>query len=239
MLDKVESSNLEPYKDQVTEASLINEDLKGSKIIATKKLPQFDAEEWTLGKRGKSSIPQSRLRKRPSTSKFLRKGGTSLYGIDKLASAQVTDQFIGAYGLGDYDAITLRKLLTGKQAQAGVSIGGLSESVGGASTPNDFETLMQLIYLRFEKPRFDKEVHNTMMQRNYAAIENSANNPQKIMQDSVSMIMSNYNPRTLLFGKEFLDKMSVLNKSRRSTATVSKTSATLHSSSWVTLMQKP
>ena len=27
----------------------------------------------------------------------------------------VTDQFIGAYGLGDYDAITLRKLLTGKQ----------------------------------------------------------------------------------------------------------------------------
>ena len=56
----------------------------------------------------------------------------------------VTDQFIGAYGLGDYDAITLRKLLTGKQAQAGVSISGLSESVGGASTPNDFETLMQL-----------------------------------------------------------------------------------------------
>ena len=36
VLDKVESSNLEPYKDQVTEASLINEDLKGSKIIATK-----------------------------------------------------------------------------------------------------------------------------------------------------------------------------------------------------------
>lgn len=137
------------------------------------------------------------------------KGGTSLYGVDKLASAMVTDQFIGAYGLGDYDAITLRKLLTGKQAQAGISIGGLSESVGGASTPKDFETLMQLIYLRFEKPRFDKEVHKTMMERNYAAIENSANNPQKIMQDSVSMIMSNYSPRTLTFGKEFLDKVSI------------------------------
>ena len=71
VLDKVESSNLEPYKDQVTEASLINEDLKGSKIIATKKLPQFDAEEWTLENGAKSGIPQSRLRKRPSTSKFL------------------------------------------------------------------------------------------------------------------------------------------------------------------------
>ena len=29
------------------------------------------------------------------------------------------------------------------------------------------------------------------------------------MQDSVSMIMSNYSPRTLLFGKEFLDKVSI------------------------------
>ena len=209
VLDKVESSNLEPYKDQVTEASLINEDLKGSKIIATKKLPQFDAEEWTLENGAKVVFRKADYEKDQVQVSSYSKGGTSLYGIDKLASAQVTDQFIGAYGLGDYDAITLRKLLTGKQAQAGVSIGGLSESVGGASTPNDFETLMQLIYLRFEKPRFDKEVHNTMMQRNYAAIENSANNPQKIMQDSVSMIMSNYSPRTLLFGKEFLDKVSI------------------------------
>ena len=191
VLDKVESSNLEPYKDQVTEASLINEDLKGSKIIATKKLPQFDAEEWTLENGAKVVFRKADYEKDQVQVSSYSKGGTSLYGIDKLASAQVTDQFIGAYGLGDYDAITLRKLLTGKQAQAGVSIGGLSESVGGASTPNDFETLMQLIYLRFEKPRFDKEVHNTMMQRNYAAIENSANNPQKIMQDSINMIMSN------------------------------------------------
>ena len=51
------------------------------------------------------------------------KGGTSLYDVDKLASAMVTDQFIGAYGLGDYDAITLRKLLTAnKHKQVLVSV---------------------------------------------------------------------------------------------------------------------
>ena len=137
------------------------------------------------------------------------KGGTSLYDVDKLASAMVATQFIGAYGLGDYDAITLRKLLTGKQANSAVSIGGLSESVGGASTPNDFETMMQLIYLRFEKPRFDKEAHEAMMHRNYAAIENAPITPQKIMQDSISMIMSNYSKRNLIFNKEFLDKISL------------------------------
>ena len=163
IMDKVENANLEPYKDQSAEAALITEDLKGSKIISTKKLPQFDAEEWVLENGAKVVFRKADYEKDQVQVASYSKGGTSLYDVDKLASAMVTDQFIGAYGLGDYDAITLRKLLTGKQAQAGVSISGLSESVGGASTPKDFETLMQLIYLRFEKPRFDKEVHQTMM----------------------------------------------------------------------------
>lgn len=209
VMDKVEKSQLEPYKDQSSEASLITEDLKGSKIIATKKLPQFDAEEWTLENGAKVVFRKTDFEKDQVQVTSYSKGGTSLYDVDKLASAMVATQFIGAYGLGDYDAITLRKLLTGKQANSAVSIGGLSESVGGASTPNDFETMMQLIYLRFEKPRFDKEAHEAMMHRNYAAIENAPITPQKIMQDSISMIMSNYSKRNLIFNKEFLDKISL------------------------------
>ncbi len=48
------------------------------------------------------------------------------------------------------------------------------------------------------------------MQRNYAAIaEHGQQSSKKIMQDSVSRIMSNYSPRNILFGKEFLDKISI------------------------------
>jgi len=208
-MDNVEKSQLEPYKDQSSEASLITEDLNGSKIIATKQLPQFDAEEWTLENGAKVVFRKADFEKDQVQVASYSKGGTSLYDVDKLASALIATQFIKAYGLGDYDAITLRKLLTGKQATSAVSINGLSESVGGASTPNDFETMMQLIYLRFEKPRFDKEAHEAMMHRNYAAIENAPITPQKIMQDSISMIMSNYSKRNLIFNKEFLDKISL------------------------------
>ncbi|MEY8593585.1 insulinase family protein [Butyricimonas hominis] len=208
-LKKVEDSQLEPYQDESAEAKLINKELKGSKIIATKKLPQFEAEEWTLENGAKVVFRKADFEKDQVAVASYSKGGTSLYGVDKLASAQVVADFVGAYGLGDYDAITLKKLLTGKQANVGIGIGGLSESVGGGSTPGDFETLMQLIYLKFEEPRFDKEVHNAIMQRNYAAIANMNNNPKKIMQDSISRIMSNYSPRNILFGKEFLDKISI------------------------------
>ena len=97
VMDKVEKSQLEPYKDQSSEASLITEDLKGSKIIATKKLPQFDAEEWTLENGAKVVFRKADFEKDQVQVTSYSKGGTSLYDVDKLASAMVATQFIGAY----------------------------------------------------------------------------------------------------------------------------------------------
>ena len=209
VMDKVDAENIEPYKDETANTSLITEELAGSKVVSTKELPQFNAVEWTLGNGAKVVFRKADYEKDQVAITSYSEGGTSLYDLDKLASANMVSQFIGAYGLGDYDAITLNKVLTGKQAGTKVSIGGMSESVGGSSTPKDLETLLQMIYLRFEHPRFDKEAHQALMQRFYAAIANMGNNPQKIMQDTVGAIMSCNNPRNMKFNKEFLDKVSL------------------------------
>lgn len=209
ILEKVEKADLKAYEDHVQDASLISEDLPGSKIVKTKKLPQFDAEEWTLANGAKVVFRKADFDKDDVTLTSYSKGGTSLYDIDLLPSASNVGSLVGAYGLGDFDAVTLRKMLTGKMASVSVSVGSLSESVGGKSTPKDFETMLQLLYLRFEKPRFDAEAHEAIMNRNRAAIANQQKNPQKIMQDSLSLIMSDYNPRTLLFNEEYLNKISL------------------------------
>lgn len=210
IMDKVEKSDIKPYHDEVSESSLINEELQGSKIIKTKKLTQFDAEEWTLANGAKVVFRKADYEKDNVALLSYSKGGTSLYGdIAMLPSASNASVLVDAYGLGDLDAIALGKQLTGKMASCNISIGSLSESVNGSSTPQDFETMLQLLYLRFEKPRFDKEAHNAIMSRNYAAIANIEKNPQKIMQDSLTLITTNYSPRALLFNKEHLDKISL------------------------------
>lgn len=209
IMDKVSKSDIEPFHDQTTEASLISEDLPGSKVVATKELPQFDAVEWTLGNGAKVIFRKADYEKDAVSLNSYSKGGTSLYDVDMLASAENTSSFAGAYGVGDFDAITLKKLLTGKMASCGVSISGMSESVNGGSTPQDFETMLQLLYLRFEKPRFDKEVHESIMNRNRAAIVNMEKNPQKIMQDSITLIMSNYSPRALIFNEDYLNQIDI------------------------------
>jgi zinc protease len=95
-------------------------------------------------------------------------------------------------------------MLSGKKASAGINLGELTEGISGSSTPKDFETMMQLLYLRFEKPRFDKEAHNAIMTRYDAFLANMAKDPSKIMQDSVSLYLTNYSPRTMVMNPEFL-----------------------------------
>jgi zinc protease len=100
-------------------------------------------------------------------------------------------------------------MLAGKNVSIAPYIGALSEGFSGACSPKDFETMLQLLYLYFEQPRFDADAHKAIIDRNRAAIVNMANNPQKEMQDSLKRIFSNYNPRVRLFNSEYLDDVDL------------------------------
>ena len=210
LINKVnQATDIEPYRDQTTSTSLIEEELKGSKVVATKELPQFNGVEWKLANGAVVVFRKADYEKDDVTLVSYSKGGTSLYEVDMLVSASNTAAIAAASGLSNFNTIELNKALTGKMASTKVSIGALSESVNGASTPKDFETMLQLIYLRFEKPRFDKDIFASVMNRNWAMLPNQLKNPQKIMQDSLQLIMSNYHPRTLIYNEEYLKQLSL------------------------------
>lgn len=209
IMDKVAKAKIEPYKDAVSDATLIPEELKGGKIVKTTPLPQFEAVEWTLDNGAKVVFRKADYEKDDVTLTSYSKGGTSLYDLDMLASAKNTASFVGNFGLGDFNTIALKKILTGKMANSGVKISSLSESVQGASTPQDVETMMQMVYLRFVKPRFDKDIFESIMSRSRAMLPMTMNTPQKLMQDSMQQIMSNYHPRSMIYNEAYLDRIDL------------------------------
>jgi zinc protease len=68
---------------------------------------------------------------------------------------------------------------------------------------------MQLIYLRFTLPRFDVEAHQAIIGRYLAFVENMNKNPQKIMNDSLTQILTNYHPRTRVMDTEFINEVDL------------------------------
>lgn len=209
IIDKVKQAEIAPYVDEVAAASLISKDLKGSKIIFSKKLPEFDAVEWKLGNRVKVVYRHADYEKDAVSLNSFSLGGNSLFGDEYVPSSMMANQFINAYGVGDFDAISLQKMLTGKKVTVTPNIGSLTEGISGTTTPKDIETMLQLVYLYFENPRFDADAHNALKGRYAAYMSNMANDPRKIMQDSMSMILTDYHSRTRIMNAEFFDEVKL------------------------------
>lgn len=212
ILASAETLKVAPYQDNSVNGKLIEEDLKGSPVTSVKAIPELGAEEWTLGNGAKVVYRKADFEKDQVALYAYSPGGSSLYeDVNLLPAASNTGSYANAYGISKFDNIALNKLLTGKQANCGVSISGLYESVNGYAIPKDFETMMQILYLRFQQPRFDTLAHRVLIDRSRIQVKQMAGKPQTIIKDSLSQISSNYSPRVQLFNDAYLDKLTIEN----------------------------
>ncbi len=210
IIEEMENKDVPPYVDNTVDGKLITEEPKAGHIVKVKMMPEFEAEEWTLSNGAKVIYRKADYEKDNVSLMAYSPGGSSLYDdFDLLPAAARLGQMTAAYGLGEYDDITLKKMLTGKRAGCSASISGLYESVTGGAMPKDFETMMQMVYLKFMSPRFDTLAHNVIIERQHVYAKQVKDQPQTMMRDSLNRITTNYNPRVQLFNDEYVDKLTI------------------------------
>ena len=204
IMARVEAAQVEPYVDEVSGGALLEAPPEGASTVATREVPELDAIEWTLGNGAKVVYRYSDLTKDEMRFSAYSLGGTSVYPVELLPSAGMASNLVRDFGVGNFDATALEKVLAGKNASVNVSIGGLTEGLDGTCSPDDFETMLQLVYLYFERPRFDRAAYEATMQRNRAWIDEARNDPQKAIRDSISLITNDHHPRAMVFDLEYL-----------------------------------
>jgi zinc protease len=69
--------------------------------------------------------------------------------------------------------------------------------MGGGSTPQDLETMFQLLYLRFTEPRADQNAFAAMAEQARAMFANQVANPEVAFNQTIDAIMSRSSPRRL------------------------------------------
>jgi len=204
IMEEVASADVEPYEDEALAESLISGELVPAGITKTSEIPEFDAVEWTLENGARVVFRHADYEKDQVQLRAYSKGGSSIYDKEYVPSADMLTSLTDFYGVGEFDAMGLQKMLTGKNVSLRLSLNGLNEGMNGTASPKDMETLMQLVYLHFQRPRFDPEAHQAIMTRYRALVQNMGNDPQKIMGDSLSLILTDYHPRTRVLDMEFL-----------------------------------
>jgi zinc protease len=207
LVEKVSKSDISPYDDITGGTDLISEPLTGSRVVKTTVLPQFMAEEWTLANGAKVVFRKADFEKDKVTVTANTYGGASVYADSLIPSLAVFPSVISMFGAGEFDNVTLQKMLSGKKASVSLGLQETMQTISGTTTPGDFETLMQLLYLRFAKPNFNREAFDAIMGRYSAMVTAMQKDPNKMMSDSLTMNITDYSPRTFIMTPESMKKI--------------------------------
>ena len=126
-------------------------------------------------------------------------GGTSLYSDDDLWSASFASQIVAASGLGEMNAVEMRKFMTGKTASVNTFIGTYEEGASGFSSLKDMETFFQLVYKKFTDIRKDEEAFASWLSRTKTWYANLTNSPEVMFQIETQKILTDNHPRATGF----------------------------------------
>ena len=135
-------------------------------------------------------------------------GGTSLYGDEDIPNFALISSTVSEGGVGQFDAVTLRKMLTGKSVRVSPSVGSTGQSISGSASVKDMQTMFQLAHLYFTQPRRDEAAFASLMNRQRAFLANRNASPKVDYNDSIRAVLYDHNPRLAPVLQSTLDKVS-------------------------------
>lgn len=205
----VKKMPLEKYKESDTDQPLIKEELKGSKAEKETAVEGIaGAKSYVLSNGAKIVLYPTTLAKDEVLFSAFSFGGSSLIKTEDIPSAQIAVSLVESSGLGAFKSTDLSDKLNGKIANVKPYITELTEGFKGSSNQKDFETLLQLTYLYFEEPRFDKDSYSRMVTNFSNSLENAMNTNPKVFQDTISQLNYNRNKRVPLINEDFIKQLS-------------------------------
>ncbi|MEO9571544.1 MAG: insulinase family protein [Polaribacter sp.] len=200
---------IKPYQEALARKTLVSGiNFKTGKITNTTVNKDLNATTFVLSNNIKVHYKFVDKEKDKVSLRALSYGGTSLLATEDLPSAQFVKSVVQKSGLVDFNAVNLRKVLAGKTANVSIGLNAISESLSGGSNTKDVETMLQMVYLYFVKPRFDKSAFKVLQSGLNNYLIRKSKSVSSKMQDSLTVaIYGENNPKARLFDKTYISEI--------------------------------
>ena len=180
---------MEPYADEVGDVPLLTALPTPGSITHEEQIESIDAQKWTLSNGITVIAKQTDFRDDEVLFRAFSPGGHSLVSDDDFVSAEYAAELISGSGVGPHDNVTLEKLLAGKLVSVSPYISELFEGFRGNASPEDMETLFQLIWLYATEPRLDTAYFSRIESQLESIAEIQAAQPDSILYNTVNTIL--------------------------------------------------
>jgi zinc protease len=189
------SKRLEPYVDVAAAKALMDARPARGTIVKTTPRPEAGVTEWTLSNGATVVLKPTTLKENQILFRAFAPGGTSLASDADFIPARVADNVVAAGGVDSFTAAMLDKMLVGKAVGVSPFIDEINEGMGGGSTPEDLETMFQLLHLRFTQPRADPTAFAALAAQARGLLANQLASPDVVFGNTVEALLSRNSPR--------------------------------------------
>jgi zinc protease len=192
---EVGATAIEPYEDTTPEEPLMDEVPAPGSVVEESTIPELNITEWTLSNDIRVVMKPTDFKEDEVLLRSYSPGGYSLSAVEEHMSASNADQVVAMGGVGAFSMVDLQRKLAGKAVRVSPSIGELTEGLSGSASPDDLETLFQLIHLYFADPRKDETAFQAFRSQMEAFLANRSNSPMAAFQDTILVTMGQGHPR--------------------------------------------
>ena len=208
-LGSADTLQVEPYVDSFDDVPLLAQIPTAGRITAEEVIESIDAQMWTLSNGITVIAKQTDFRDDEVVFTALSPGGLSLVTDMDYVSALYADQLVAGSGVGSHDNVALDRLLTGKRVSVSPYIGDLFEGFSGNASPDDLETLFQLITLYATAPRLDPNYFSRYETSLRSAVETRSEQPDAVFSDALTEVLTQNHFRERPLTLEVLNELSI------------------------------
>jgi zinc protease len=209
VMSSAAAKTLTAYEDTVSAAPLLEAPPRPGTVVRVSANEAHGTTEWALSNGARVILKPTTFKQDEVVFSAYSFGGTSLAPDADFMAAETADQVVGAGGLGNFTAVDLRKVLTGKAASVSASIDETTENLSGGGSPKDLLTLFELIHLRFTQPRRDPAIFSVLTDQMKASLANQAAQPEFAFSQALSAALWRDHPRARPMTSERVAEMNL------------------------------
>jgi zinc protease len=168
------------YVDEMAGKELMSSKPAPGRILSKHRIPEVGVTEIVLSNDVTVIVKPTDFRNDQILMRGFKHDGVAWLSEAEKDNGWRADSVAGESGLAGFKAPELRKLLTEKLASAGVGIGNFMLSASGNATPEDIETMFQLLHLRFTQPAFREDAFDRVVDRERESLRNQLNSPNGV-----------------------------------------------------------
>ena len=205
----VAQQEIAPYADEVSDEPLVAQVPAPAAIVARSQIPEIGGTWWTLANGIRVCLKPTDFKNDEILFRAYSPGGHSLVPDADYVAASTAASVVSEGGVGPFDKIELEKKLAGKVVRVAPWISSLREGLSGSASPEDVQTLFELIYAFFTAPRPDSTAFQAYRTRMKGSIQNRSARPETAFSDTIAVTMAQYHHRARPWSLELLDEMDL------------------------------